>query len=111
MLLFTYCTHAHTCTIYCAATLLHPYDKCIYILQSFSVHFECAGGARVRDDLVSERLLVAAKVADPIASRGGCGRDVPLNGGLALTQYVLYKSLVDPVKPAEIGTHTHTVHA
>lgn len=79
-----------------------------HILQSPSVHFECAGGACVRDDLVGERLLVAAKVADPVASRGGRGRDVPLDGGLTLTQHVLHNTFVDPVEPTEAGMTTHT---
>lgn len=84
-----------------------PMNTC-HILQSPSVHFECAGGACVRDDLVSEGLLVAAEVTDPVASRGGCGRDVPLDGSLTLTQHILHNALVDPVEPSQTGTYDHT---
>ena len=44
-------------------------------------------------------MLVAAKVADPVAPRGSGGRNVPLDGGLALTQNLLHKSLVQPMEP------------
>ena len=82
---------------------VHIYIMFIYITPSSfpisSLYCKCAGGACVGNDLAREGMLVAAKVADPVAPRGSGGRNVPLDGGLALTQNLLHKALVQPMEP------------
>lgn len=82
---------------------------CLHIMPPFpSVHFKCAGGACVRNNLARKRLLVATKVADPVTSSGSSGRDVPLHSGLTLTQHLLHKALVEPMEPAETDADTNS---
>ena len=82
---------------------VHIYIMYIYLTPSSfpisSLYCKCAGGACVGNDLAREGMLVAAKVADPVAPGGSGGRNVPLDGGLALTQNLLHKSLVQPMEP------------
>ena len=56
-----------------------------------SLYCKCAGGSCVGNDLAREGLLVAAKVADPVAPGGSGGRNVPLYGWPGSDSYPLQK--------------------
>lgn len=61
---------------------------------------ELPRGAIIGRDVLCENGLVVAKVLDTVGPRSGICGDVPRDGGMALTQELLYDVHMLPVEPS-----------